>query len=107
MTETKRIQVGSIALARRKTGVCDIGEIGVCYEVYTLDNRPGYSFIFQSGRYDGSSPDDVHLFLIVTDEVCSTIADYQYHDGMRLRRDFEQGRFDEAFSRGEHEDPDA
>ena len=106
-TETQRIRVGSIALARRKTGVCDIGEIGVCYEVYTLNNRPGYSFIFQSGRYDGFSPDDVDLFLMMTDEVCSTIADYQHHSAMRLSRDFEQGRFDKAFSRGAEEDLEA
>ena len=104
MVETKRIQVGSIALARRQTGVCDIGEIGVCYEVYNLDNRPGYSFLFQSGRYDGFSPDDVAMFLMVTEEICPTIADYQFHSVMRLCRDFEQGRFDEAFpTRQSHE----
>jgi hypothetical protein len=106
MTETQRLQVGSIDLARRKTGVCDVGEIGVCYEVYTLDGRPGYSFIFQSGRYDGFSPDDVAVFLMVTEETCPAIADYDFHNVMRLSCDFEQGRFDAAFSRGRDENTD-
>ncbi len=84
-------------LARRKTGVCDVGEMGVCYEVYTLGNRLGYSFIFERGRYDGFSPEEVTMFLIVTDEVCPPIANYQFRNVIRLCRDFQQGRFDEAF----------
>ena len=39
------IGVGTIAVAKRTTGVCTAGEVGVCYEVYTLDGRPGHSFI--------------------------------------------------------------
>ena len=67
---TPGIQVGSIALATRASGVCDAGERGVCYEVYALGGRPGYSFIFDQGRYDGFSPEDVALFLTITGEVC-------------------------------------
>ena len=33
---TPGIQVGSLAIATRASGVCDAGERGVCYEVYTL-----------------------------------------------------------------------
>ena len=95
--DTPAIQVGTLAIAKRASGVCDAGERGVCYEIYTLGGRPGYAFIFEKGAYDGFSPEDVDLFLTVTDTVCSTIADYQFTDVGRLRRNFEQGRFAEAF----------
>jgi hypothetical protein len=61
-----RVGVGTTVVAQRATGVCEVGELGVCYEVYTLDNLLGYSFIFQSGRYDGFSPDEVATMLRVT-----------------------------------------
>ena len=100
--------VGTIAIATRTTGVCDVGERGVCYDVYELldapvrDNastRPGYSFIFQSGRYDGFSPDDVRLALTLTGEVCADVADYEFTNVVQLARDFEAGVFDAALRR--------
>jgi len=91
------IHVGTIAIAKRDSGVCDAGERGVCYEVYTLGGRPGYSFIFEKGRYDGFSPEDVEMFLTVTETVCPSVADYQFTNVMRLMRDFQWGRFAEAF----------
>ena len=96
-TGTPAIQVGSLALATRASGVSDVGERGVCYEVYTLGGRPGYSFIFAKGRYDGFSPEDVALFLTITGEVCTAVADYQFINVTRLSRDFAQGRFAPAF----------
>ena len=57
------IRVGTLAVAKRGSGVCKEGEVGVCYEVYTLGDRPSYSFIFERGRFDGFSPRDVELFL--------------------------------------------
>ena len=94
---TPVIQVGSLAIAIRASGVCDVGERGVCYEVYALGGRPGYSFIFDKGRYDGFSPEDVALFLTITGEVCTAVADYQFINVTRLSRDFAQGRFAPAF----------
>jgi hypothetical protein len=91
------IQVGSLAIATRASGVCDAGERGVCYEVYALGGRPGYSFIFDKGRYDGFSPEDVVMFLTITGEVCTAVADYQFTNVTRLSRDFAQGRFAPAF----------
>jgi len=73
---TPAIQVGSLALATRASGVCDVGERGVCYEVYVLGQRPGFSFLFEQGRYDGFSPEDVALFLTITGEVCAAVAKY-------------------------------
>src|SRR5712691_7718706 len=72
------IQVGSLAIATRASGVCDVGERGVCYEVYALGGRPGYSFLFEQGRYDGFSPEDVAMFLSITGEICAAVADYQF-----------------------------
>src|SRR5262245_30870199 len=60
------LQVGSLVFAKRGSGVCAPGERGVCYEVYQLGGRPGYSILFQGGRYDGFSPDEVETFLEVT-----------------------------------------
>jgi hypothetical protein len=94
---TPTIQVGSLAIATRTSGVCDRGERGVCYEVYALGGRPGYSFIFEKGRYDGFSPEDVALFLTITGEVCTAVADYQFTNVTRLSRDVAHGRFAAAF----------
>ena len=96
-TATPAIQVGSLALATRASGVCDVGERGVCYEVYELGGRPGYSFLFEQGRYDGFSPEDVALFLTITGEVCAVVSDYQFTNVTRLQRDWAQGRFAAAF----------
>jgi hypothetical protein len=100
MTDTPPIQVGTMVLARRRTGVCDPGEIGVCYEVYALGGRPGYGFLFEKGHADGFSPDDVRHFLLVTDEVCPSIATYTFTSVIGLQRDFKRARFQEAFGPG-------
>ena len=94
---TPTIQVGSLAIATRTSGVCDRGERGVCYEVCALGGRPGYSFIFEQGRYDGFSPEDVALFLTITGEACAAVADYTFTNVTRLSRDFAHGRFAAAF----------
>jgi hypothetical protein len=96
-TGTPAIQVGSLAIASRTSGVSDVGERGVCYEVYTLCGRPGYSFLFEQGRYDGFSPEDVALFLTITGDVCTAVADDRFTNVVQLSRDFAQGRFAAAF----------
>jgi hypothetical protein len=97
VTSLPPIKVGSQVIAKRASGVNAPGERGVCYEVYQLGGRPGYSFIFERGRYDGFSPQDVEMFLHVTGQHCPAVADYQFANVTRLARDFEQGRFAEAF----------
>ena len=91
------IQVGTIAIAKLQSGVCDVGERGVCYEVYSLAGRPGYSFIFESGRYDGFSPEDVAIFLEVTETISPSVARYEFTNVSRLMRDFREGMFTPAF----------
>ena len=96
-TATPAIQVGSLAIATRASDVCNVGERCVCYEVYALGGRPGCSFLFEQGRYDGFSPEDVAMFLTITGEVCAAVADYQFSNVVRLTRDWAQGRFAAAF----------
>jgi len=91
------IQVGTIAIATLASGVCDVGETGVCYEVCELADRPGYSFIFERGRYDGFSLEDVEMFLHVTDRVAPGIEGYEFRNVTRLLQDFREGRFADAF----------
>jgi len=94
--------VGSRVITQRTTGVCDAGEPGVCDEASTrLDGkgsrRPGWSFLFEQGRYDGFSPDEVELILEVTGEICPDVADYELTNVLRLIGDFHRGRFAPAF----------
>jgi hypothetical protein len=97
MTKHPSIKVGSQVIAKRASGVNAAGERGVCYEVYQLDGRPGYSIIFERGGYDGFSPQDVEIFLHVTGQHCPAVADYHFNNVTRLKRDFDEGRFAAAF----------
>jgi hypothetical protein len=98
--------IGAIAVATRRTGVCDVGERGVCYEVYARSRRAdgdddpsGYSFLFASGRFDGFSTDEVRAMLTLTGEVCPDVMDYRFRNVVQLCDDFDRGRFTAALSR--------
>jgi hypothetical protein len=54
-------------------------------------------FLFEQGRYDGFSPDEVELILEVTGELCPDLADYEFQSVMHLTADFHRGRFAPAF----------
>ena len=90
------VEVGTLAVATRGTGVCRTGEVGVCYDVYEIGDRPGYSFLFQDGGYDGFSPDDVARFLEVQPARDAHAAGYAFRNVERLRRDYERGHFQSA-----------
>jgi len=106
MTAKQNLQVGSFVIAKRETAICAVGERGVCYEVYELAGRPGWSFIFEHGGYDGFSPGDVDLILEVTGEVCQEVANYQFKNVGRLCQDFHHGRFAVAFQVEPEDSPD-
>jgi hypothetical protein len=89
--------VGTLVVAKRDSGIFLVGEYGVCYEVYHLEGRPGYSFIFERGGFDSFSPEDVELFLEVTDVVLPSVATYIFENVTKLEQDFHNGRFSEAF----------
>jgi hypothetical protein len=92
------IKIGTLATAKRDSAICSVGELGVCYDIYSIGQRPGYSFIFEKSGYDGVSLEDVDLFLEVTDVVFPSIAPYTFENVTQLERDYHQGRFSEAFS---------
>ena len=94
------LRVGSLVVAKKASGVCDRGERGVVYEAYELGERPGWSVIFLSGRYDGFSPCDVDFFLDVTGDVCEELSGYTFENVLRLTDDFGRGDFAPAL--GEH-----
>jgi hypothetical protein len=58
---------------------------------------PRLPLLFETGRSDGFSPEDVALFLTVTETICPKIADDQFPNVTRLGRDVGTGRFPEAF----------
>ena len=71
----------------------DTGERGVCGEEDPLGHRPGWRILFESGRHDGFSPDEVERMLEITSEICRAVADDEFQSVMRLRSDFSRGRF--------------
>jgi hypothetical protein len=90
------IEVGTLVKSTRDTGACRAGEIGVCYEVYDGAGRDGYSFIFEKGGHDGFADNEMYL-LEILDVVVLAVADYEFTNVLTLERDFQQGRFKEAF----------
>jgi hypothetical protein len=90
---TPDIQVGTLAIAKKDSAICSVGGMRVCYDLYIIGDPPGYSFIFERGGYDGFSPEDIALFLEVTDVVFPSIANYTFENVTRLERDYHDGRF--------------
>ena len=90
------IQVGTLAVAKRDSGVCTEGEYGVCYEVYSIGDRPGYAFLFERGGFDGFSPRDVEMFPRAPRAGGASVASYRFTNVGRLVRDYRAGRFAEA-----------
>lgn len=94
------VQVGSRVVARAMTGVCDVGELGLVHEVYDRgSDSHGYSIIFEGGRYDGFSPEELATMIVVTDEVEPTMIGYAFTNVITLCRDYEHGRFRFSSSR--------
>jgi hypothetical protein len=92
-------QVGAVAVATRECTVFAFGEAGVCYEAYRIGGKPGWSFIFERGGFDGFSAEDVALCLHLTGEVAPELEGYVFANVGRLRENWRQGRFAAAFVR--------
>lgn len=75
-----------------QTGDCEVGELGLIYEVY--DRGPGgsqgYSIIFEREHYDGFSPDERASMILVTDELEPAMIGYQFTNVITLCRDYER-----------------
>jgi hypothetical protein len=93
-----KLRVGSLVIAKRHSGVCDVGEVGVCYGVYPRGvNDWGYSIIFAHGKYDGFSERDIEIFLEPTDIVIAEVSNYEFSNVGELMRDYRRGRFQPAW----------
>src|SRR5215831_1106503 len=74
------LQVGLRVIARVQTGVCDVGELGLVYEI---DDRgpgggQGYSVIFSSRRYEGFSPDELATMISTTGDPEPSMVGYPF-----------------------------
>lgn len=92
------IQVGTTLVLDRDCMKAKAGDVGVCYEVYHLGGRPGYSFIFETGSYDGFSPEDLELFF-KTDRMgfVPEVSNYNFENVIKLGQDHDRGVFRPAF----------
>lgn len=75
--------------------MCAVSVNSVCYEVYELDGRDGYSFIFEKGGYDGFADNEMYM-LEILDVVVSSVAGYEFSNVLTLERDFRAGKFNAA-----------
>ena len=84
------MRIGTVVLLKEACLGNSINSKGICYNVYNLSNRPGYSVIFENGEYDGFSPDECNRFL---EEVMDTPFTYNFTNVMKLSRDYDNGIF--------------
>lgn len=92
------LELGQRVIATRDTGVCDKGERGVVYEVYSREgygdgDGMGVSVIFEKGRYDGFSPKEAQLMLEPLEEECPFARYYRFENVGRLANDYRKGLF--------------
>ena len=92
-----QLRVGSLVVARSATGVCAEGEVVVCYEEYKIGRRPGWGIIFEAGKYDGFSPEEVGAMLVDLGVIAQSVRYYKFHNVIRLAFDLRDGRFSVAF----------
>lgn len=91
------VQLGQRVVALVGSGVCNIGERGVVYELY---DRAGYdkaggigaSIIFERGGYDGFAPGELRLVRLLP-EWCEFARRYEFRNVGQVRADYLAGRF--------------
>ena len=87
------IQVGQIYTLKNVTCLENPpGTKCVCYEVYRFGNRGGASFIFENGKHDGFSEDEIAKFLEYSG-FCEDVEDYEFTNVTQLREDFNREVF--------------
>jgi len=96
------LELGSLVVCTRATAVCDLGEVGVVYEVYERgegdpDGDDGFSIIFSSGLHDGWSWSDVPIALRPLGEIDYSIQGYVFKNVGVLAADWRGGVFSKAF----------
>jgi hypothetical protein len=89
-------EVGDVFIFARECMGNPPGTRAVCYEVYRLGTRPGFSFIFANGAYDGFSPGDLDLFGGTFVEPDALEHGYTFTNVGVLAQDYHRGVFDRA-----------
>ena len=87
--------VGLVVKAKRNIGSAKKGELGICYERYSIDGREGYSFIFENQFYDGFAPDEWKWLEVVG--YSQDHGNYRFSNVVDLEMDYLRGRFDIVF----------
>ena len=81
------------------------GAIGVCYDTYSIGDRPGCSFIFENGDHDGFSLYEMDEFLETIRK--ERMAGFQYipkfENVMKLAQQYADGDFESYFELGRDE----
>lgn len=72
------------------------GDIGVCFNDYTLDGRTGSQFIFPNGYYDGFSEEEQDRFL-EKGQVFDKYKEYRFISVICTSNDYNFGFFKQAF----------
>lgn len=98
MQDLDKIRVGTRVTAKREiTSTTPKGSSGVCYEIYDRgDGSTGFSFIFESGFYDGFSPEEIELCLVIHDDRAPQWEDYDFKNVIELTRDFRKLRVEHS-----------
>ena len=96
------LAVGMVVRAVRAVGGEAPGSVGVVYEIYDRDDdTKGYSIIFERGFYDGFSPNCLKICQVESSMcIIPELMSYQFVDVGELRKDFNNGLFNDAFEAG-------
>ena len=110
-----KLKLGQIVVATKETGVCNVGERGIVYELYErkwdvsgTGKRQGWgggigaSVIFEQGLYDGFSPDEQDAMLKPLDLFDEAAQAYRFTNVMRLVSDYHKRVFNFWPERGPH-----
>lgn len=70
----------------------------VCVDKYHLGDRAGYMMIFENGRYDGFSEQELDRFFDPKSrDLVPEISSYIFSNVIKLSRDYDRGKFDASF----------
>lgn len=99
-TFSNPMERGRVVRAKRQSAINNQGEIGVVYDKYEIAGRQGWGIIFESGGYDGFSPEDVELFVDALPIIDTNAGDYRFANVCNLSTDYDAGYFNGAFLKG-------
>lgn len=93
--------VGSLVLAKKRSAVCSIDDVGMVYVVRLTSRNPlrmEYGIIFESGLYDVFTEEDIYEYIAVLEVFEPSLVTYRYVGREQLERDFYRRAFSPAFA---------